>query len=36
MIKIAHEAPINIFNKVEEYTDYSYALVHLFLSLIHI
>lgn len=30
MIKIAHEAPINIFNKVEEYTDYSYALVHLF------
>ena len=30
MIRIAHEAPKSIFQKVEEYTDYSYALVHLF------
>ena len=30
MIKIAHEAPLSIFNKVQEVTDYDYALVHLF------
>lgn len=30
MIKIAHEAPISIFNHVQEVTDYDYALVHLF------
>ncbi len=30
MIKIAHECPIDIFDKVEQLTDYSYALVHLF------
>lgn len=30
MIKIAHEAPISILEKVAELTDYSYALVHLF------
>jgi len=30
MIKIAHESPKSIFNKVQEYTDYDYALVHLF------
>ena len=29
MIKIAHEAPLHIFNKVQEVTDYDYALVHL-------
>jgi len=29
-IKIAHEAPISIFNEIESITDYSYALVHLF------
>lgn len=29
-IKIAHEAPKSIFSEVEKYTDYSYALVHLF------
>lgn len=30
MIKIAHEAPIDILKKVQPLTDYSYALVHLF------
>ena len=30
MIKIAHESPKSIFSKVQEYTDYDYALVHLF------
>lgn len=30
MIKIAHEAPLSIFNKIQEVTDYDYALVHLF------
>lgn len=30
MIKIAHEAPISIFPRVQEVTDYDYALVHLF------
>ena len=29
MIKIAHEAPIDIFNEVQSRTDYDYALVHL-------
>lgn len=29
-MKIAHEAPISIIDKVDEVTDYSYALVHLF------
>ena len=32
-MKIAHEAPLSIFDKVQEVTDYDYALV---LSLIHI
>lgn len=30
MIKIAHEAPISILVDVDNLTDYSYALVHLF------
>lgn len=30
MIKIAHEAPIAIFQDVQKLTDYDYALVHLF------
>ena len=30
MIKIAHEAPKAIFGKMQELTDYDYALVHLF------
>lgn len=30
MIKIAHEAPIAIFNHIQVRTDYDYALVHLF------
>lgn len=30
MVKIAHEAPLSIFNHVQEVTDYDYALVHLF------
>lgn len=30
MIKIAHEAPIAIFNRVQQLTSYDYALVHLF------
>ncbi len=30
MIKIAHEAPKSIFKQIQEYTDYDYALVHLF------
>lgn len=29
-MKIAHEAPLSIFDKVQELTDYDYALVHLF------
>lgn len=30
MIKISHECPNSIFDQIEELTDYSYALVHLF------
>lgn len=30
MIKIAHEAPLAMFNRIQEVTDYDYALVHLF------
>lgn len=30
MVKIAHEAPKSIFRKVQQLTDYDYALVHLF------
>lgn len=30
MIKIAHEAPISIFEEVQKVTDYDYFLVHLF------
>jgi hypothetical protein len=30
MKKIAHEAPISIFSRIQEVTDYDYALVHLF------
>ena len=30
MIKIAHESPKSIFEEVQKYTDYDYALVHLF------
>ena len=29
MIRIAHESPKSIFNDVQKYTDYDYALVHL-------
>tara|TARA_R110000796_G_scaffold22986_8_gene66156 strand:+ start:4590 stop:5384 length:795 start_codon:yes stop_codon:yes gene_type:complete len=29
-MKIAHECPLSIFNKVQQVTDYDYALVHLF------
>ena len=29
-MKIAHEAPLSIFNRVQVLTDYDYALVHLF------
>lgn len=29
MIKIAHEAPIDIFEEIQRFTDYDYALVHL-------
>ena len=29
MIKIAHEAPIDVFEEVQKLTDYDYALVHL-------
>ena len=29
MIKIAHEAPLDIFDEVQRLTDYDYALVHL-------
>ena len=29
MIKIAHESPIDIFDEVQRFTDYDYALVHL-------
>lgn len=31
-MKIAHEAPISIFNAIQRVTDYDYALVHLFES----
>ena len=30
MIKIAHESPKSIFSEVQKFTDYDYALVHLF------
>ena len=30
MVKIAHEAPISIFDRVQQLTEYDYALVHLF------
>ena len=30
MIKIAHESPKSIFTEVQRFTDYDYALVHLF------
>jgi len=30
MIKIAHESPKSIFSEVQQYTNYDYALVHLF------
>lgn len=30
MIKIAHESPKDIFSEVQRFTDYDYALVHLF------
>lgn len=30
LVKIAHEAPLSIFNEVQKLTDYDYALVHLF------
>ena len=30
MIKIAHESPKSIFDTVQKFTDYDYALVHLF------
>ena len=30
MIKIAHESPKSVFEVVQKYTDYDYALVHLF------
>ena len=30
MIRIAHEAPLSIMDKVQQVTDYDYALVHLF------
>lgn len=30
MIKVAHEAPLSIFSKIQSVTDYDYALVHLF------
>tara|TARA_B100000575_G_scaffold24030_2_gene16341 strand:- start:4050 stop:4862 length:813 start_codon:yes stop_codon:yes gene_type:complete len=29
-VKIAHEAPLSIFDEVQKVTDYDYALVHLF------
>lgn len=29
-IKIAHESPISVFEEVQKFTDYDYALVHLF------
>ena len=29
-MKIAHEAPLSIFDRVQVLTDYDYALVHLF------
>ena len=28
-IRIAHEAPMSIFDKVQQLTDYDYCLVHL-------
>ena len=30
MIKIAHESPKSIFEEIQRFTDYDYALVHLF------
>lgn len=30
MIKIAHESPIACFDTIQQFTDYDYALVHLF------
>ena len=30
MLKIAHESPKSIFKEVQKFTDYDYALVHLF------
>ena len=30
MLKLAHESPKSIFKRVQDYTDYDYALVHLF------
>ena len=30
MIRIAHESPKSIFDTVQRFTDYDYALVHLF------
>ena len=30
MVKIAHESPIASFDTIQQYTDYDYALVHLF------
>jgi len=29
-MKIAHEAPLSIYDRVQSLTDYDYALVHLF------
>jgi len=29
-MRVAHEAPLSIIRKVQQYTDYDYALVHLF------
>jgi len=29
-MRVAHEAPLCIFDVVQEQTDYDYALVHLF------
>jgi len=30
LVKIAHESPVSIFHWMQNYTDYDYALVHLF------
>ena len=32
MVKIAHESPIASFDTIQQYTDYDYALVHLFVE----